>query len=313
MDAILNVYKPKGISSFSCVSQIRRLTGATKAGHAGTLDPEAEGVLPVCLGKATRCTEFFLDQQKRYRAEILFGEATDSRDCWGQIVERGDAGRLTEDEVRRVLPSFLGKIQQIPPVYSAIKQDGVPLYKRARRGEEVTPQAREVTIYRLDLLSFWKDEGVPKASLDVTCSKGTYIRSLCHDIGIVLGCYACMSGLVRTEYGPFREEEALTPKQLQTRLQEEGQRRKSVFYPLDFLLGEMPYVELEPEEQQKYRDGKRVWLPLDRIVHWPPASEEERRVRLYWAGKLFAISHIRSEADGVLLVPWKFFGATEEA
>lgn len=306
MDAILNVYKPRGLSSFACVAQVRRILGETKAGHAGTLDPEAEGVLPICLGKATRCTEFFLEQGKRYRAEVLFGQTTDSRDCWGETIRTGDPSALTEHQVRTALEAFRGTISQVPPIYSAIKKDGVPLYKRALRGEDITPPARTVTIYQLELLDFWHEDGQVKASLDVQCSKGTYIRSLCHDLGEALGCGACMSALVRTAYGPYTVEEALTPAQLQE-AQEAG--RQDFLHPLDLLLQHLPLVHLTKEEERRYRDGKRVVLPLTRLEQM---GGDVERVRVYWQGKLYAVSQSRKEREGILLLPWKFFGTGEE-
>ena len=186
MDGILNINKPLGKTSFSIVSMVKRLSGESRVGHAGTLDPAASGVLPVCLGQGTRVIEFLLDAPKAYRAEIEFGVVTDTDDATGKIISRGDPSGINRRKLLSALDSFRGLISQTPPMYSAVKHHGKPLYKLARQGIEVERKSRLRWIYRLELTS-WQP---PLATIEVECSKGTYIRSLAHDLGQLLGCGA---------------------------------------------------------------------------------------------------------------------------
>ena len=201
------------MTSFKCVSAVRRITGVKKTGHAGTLDPEATGVLPVCIGKAAKCSEYFLRMGKSYRAELILGISTNTMDIWGETLnenyEAGDS--VTKEQFLSVLDNFRGEIIQIPPAFSAIKKDGVPLYKLARQGIEIEVESRQVTVYSNELVDFFKDsDGHTRAVIDVHCSKGTYIRSICNDIGDMLGSGAAMSSLVRTSYGELSLENSIT-------------------------------------------------------------------------------------------------------
>jgi tRNA pseudouridine55 synthase len=183
MDGILNIHKPSGPTSFSMVARVRRITRESKAGHGGTLDPLASGVLPVFLGQATRLAEYLMDYPKSYRAEIELGVSTDSYDAEGNVTGTADVSRITQDDVARVLESFKGDIRQTPPMYSALKHEGQPLYKLARQGKSVEIDSRPASIYRLEIVSCHS----PFITLDVECSKGTYIRALAHDLGV---CWA---------------------------------------------------------------------------------------------------------------------------
>lgn len=200
MDGILNVYKPQGITSFSAVSRIRRFTGEKRVGHAGTLDPMATGVLPVLVGRAAALQEMLSDHDKSYRAGIKLGVVTDTGDITGNVLKSKEASGVSDEMFENVLKSFIGRIMQTPPMYSAIKINGERLYELARRGVEVERKPRQIEIYSASLVKrLSEDEFI----FDVSCSKGTYIRTLCEDIGEKLGLGACMSSLERRVCGDF--------------------------------------------------------------------------------------------------------------
>lgn len=210
LSGVLNIYKPLGITSNGVVTRVRRLTGIKKVGHTGTLDPEAEGVLPICIGKATKVAGMLTDADKAYRATIKLGVTTDSQDMTGNILTSHKAD-VTREQFEEVLSSFVGKVSQIPPMYSAIKMNGQPLYKLARKGVEVERKPRVITISEINLLDFLGDEAV----FEVFCSKGTYIRTLCADIGEKLGIGAAMKALVRIKSGPFCAEKSVKLEELE--------------------------------------------------------------------------------------------------
>jgi tRNA pseudouridine55 synthase len=211
MDGILNINKPWGKTSFSIVSLVRRLSGERRVGHAGTLDPAATGVLPVCLGQGTRVVEYLVASPKAYRAEIELGVATDTHDATGTIVSRGDPSKVTKKKLLSALESFRGLIEQTPPMYSAVKHEGKPLYELARSGIQVPRKSRKRWVYRLELLD-WHS---PVATIEVECGKGTYIRSLADDLGQLLGCGASLKSLTRLRCGIFTIEEAITIARLE--------------------------------------------------------------------------------------------------
>ncbi len=204
----LNIDKPLGMTSHDVVARTRRVFGVRKVGHAGTLDPLATGVLVICLGGATRLSEYVMHAQKRYTARVLFGVTTTTYDAEGEVTQTRDAADLTADKVLAHLPTFTGEYLQTPPIYSAIKQDGRKLYDIARAGGTVELQPRPVRIDSITLL----DWNAPIATLDVSCSSGTYIRSLAYDLGEALGVGAHLAGLIRTQSGSFRIEDAMTPE-----------------------------------------------------------------------------------------------------
>jgi len=206
----LIVDKPVGVTSFSMVSLVRRLTGVRRVGHAGTLDPLASGVLPVAVGQATRFIEYLDDALKRYEATVRFGSATTTYDAEGEVTEAGDCTSLDSDRIAAALPAFTGDIEQVPPRYSAIKLAGKPLYRYAREGVDVAPAARIVHISSIELRSYRACEAV----LDVVCGKGTYIRSLAHELGKALGCPAHLAALRRLNSGGFSVHLAHTPDRL---------------------------------------------------------------------------------------------------
>ena len=210
MDGVLNIRKEKGYTSFDVVAKLRGILHMKKIGHTGTLDPEAEGVLPVVLGKATKLVDLLTEKQKTYEALLHLGLETDTQDMTGTVLEEKPV-EVTEEEVRTVIRSFLGEQQQIPPMYSALKVDGKKLYELAREGKTVERKPRAVQFYEIEI----KKIGLPYVRFSVTCSKGTYIRTLCHDIGQKLGCGGCMEELLRTRSGNFVWEDSMTLAQVE--------------------------------------------------------------------------------------------------
>lgn len=211
INGIINVYKEKGYTSHDVVAKLRGILKQKKIGHTGTLDPDAVGVLPVCLGKGTRLCDMLTDETKTYVAGLLLGSETDTQDTSGTVLKEGDTSDLTEEQVRDVIASFVGEQMQVPPMYSALKVNGKKLYELAREGKEVERKARPVTFYEINILEM----NLPHVKIEVTCSKGTYIRTLCHDIGRKLGCGGCMESLVRTKVGRFEISESLTLKEIE--------------------------------------------------------------------------------------------------
>ena len=242
MFGFLNVYKPKGITSHDVVAQLRRATKIKQIGHTGTLDPFAEGVLPICIGKATRLIEY-LDDDKEYLATIQFGAKTDTYDLEGNIVEHFDK-KVTEKEVLEALKYFEGEISQTPPIYSALKVNGKKLYEYAREGKTVEIKSRKVTIYKIELKSF--DEEKQTAEILVSCSKGTYIRSIANDLGENLGCGAYLINLIRTKAGNFSVENAV--KDYTTNVEQ------NLINPLEVLT--LPKFEVTDDEHKKIIQGQ---------------------------------------------------------
>jgi tRNA pseudouridine55 synthase len=255
MHGLLNLDKPVGMSSFHAVRRARRLTGVDRAGHGGTLDPAASGVLPILLGTATRLAAFVHEWPKTYRAGGQLGFVSDTYDREGTITPTGAAGWVSEDAIRQALLQFCGRILQVPPMHSALKMGGEALYRKARRGETVERPAREVEIHRLELVEHDRDTG--RFELEVTCGKGMYVRSLVHDLGVRLGCGAYLAALRRTAFGPLTAEEAVTPQ----RLESAGPDWSRWLLPLDLPLRGFPVVELEPARARAVRNGQAVLAP----------------------------------------------------
>ena len=247
MDGILSILKPPGMTSHDVVSFTRRLYAIKKVGHAGTLDPAAAGVLPVFLGRATRLIEYTADADKRYRAEITFGYETDTGDDTGNVTKTGPYDMPARDHIESVLLQFEGTISQVPPMYSAIKWQGKKLYELARAGLSAPVPERQVNIYNIALIHV----GDNKILIDVHCSKGTYIRTLCQDIGRHLGCLATMSFLVRTAVGDFSLGEATT-------LEEAACLKEAVLLPPDRAIAHLPAVMLDVLQSKAFRQGKSI-------------------------------------------------------
>lgn len=254
MDGILNIDKPAGKTSYSVVARIKRLTGEKRVGHAGTLDPDATGVLPVCLGKATRIVEYLTNASKAYRADIELGIATDTYDAGGKVVQRGDASGIDHNQLESALQRFRGRISQTPPMYSALKHQGQPLYKLARAGINIERKSRTVTINRLEIID-WQP---PIVTLEVACSKGTYIRSLAHDLGQALGCGAYLKSLIRNQYGPFQVKDAISLPRFEEACRHGDWER--LIYPVDYVLQDYRAVVIDEADEKAIKQGKSIEL-----------------------------------------------------
>ena len=210
MNGVLNIFKPKGMSSFDAVRVVKKVAGTGKVGHTGTLDPEATGVLPICIGRATKIIDYIMDSEKVYEVTLKLGIRTTTYDLEGEVLEERDPSHLTEEEILNAINSFKGEYSQIPPMYSALKQNGVRLYELARKGIEVERKGRLVNIYNLEDIKI----NNPYISMKVACSKGTYIRSLCYDIGEKLGVFATMTQLNRAKTSVFSQEKSININEL---------------------------------------------------------------------------------------------------
>jgi len=286
VDGILNINKPLGKTSFSIVSVVKRLSGESRVGHGGTLDPAASGVLPVCLGQGTRVIEFLLNAPKAYRAEIEFGVVTDTDDATGKIVSRGNPSGVSHRKLLSALKSFRGLISQTPPMYSAVKHGGKPLYKLARQGIEVERKSRLRRIYSLELTS-WQP---PLATIEVECERGTYIRSLARDLGQLLGCGAHLKNLLRLRCGSFSLEDAVSLSQL-----EDGFRYgywQELIYPIDFVLLHWAAVVVDNVAEENIRNGRPLVLDGDDNL---PASPGERCRAYNRDGSFLAVLKFNSE------------------
>lgn len=253
MNGIINVLKPPGITSSDVVVYLRKKLGIKKVGHTGTLDPEAAGVLPICLGKATKISDYIMHQDKVYRCGMKLGIVTDTADLTGGIISK--SSYLPDlDQITEVLMSFVGKSEQIPPMHSAIKINGQKLYQLARKGIDIEIPARQINIHELKPLSFQSPDNV---LFEVRCSKGTYIRALCRDIGAVLGCGAAMSYLVRTKTGAFSAEKSSSLDEIMSAL--EHGTLASVVIPMEKALEDvMPSITLQKECMEKVRNGNPI-------------------------------------------------------
>ncbi len=295
INGIINVYKERGYTSHDVVAKLRGILKQKKIGHTGTLDPEAQGVLPVCLGKATKVCDLLTDKTKEYRAVLRLGVVTDTQDMTGTVLQETDV-TCTDEMVRACISRFVGVQDQIPPMYSALKVGGKKLYELARQGIEVERKPRRITIERILV----EDISLPEVTFTVTCSKGTYIRTLCHDIGAALGCGGCMKSLLRTKVGSFSLENSVTLEEI-IRCREEG-RLPEVIHPTDSVFSHLPEIILSPEAERLVRNGNPLYpemlkdtgraldvgVPGDFVqaLH-PAAGDKDMQVRLYGAGREF--------------------------
>ncbi len=256
---IVNLLKPPGPTSHDVVAWMRRLTGIRRVGHAGTLDPGAAGVLPLCLGEATKVVPFLQDADKAYRAEMTLGIVTDTQDALGRVVEERPV-RVERERLEATFARFVGEVEQVPPMASAVRVQGRRLYELARAGLEVARPTRRVQIYALKLVAVWPDEPVlgpgARVLFDVHCSKGTYIRTLCADVGEALGCGAHLSFLVRMATGPFRLPDAVTAEEFQAAWRS-GQAGHWV-WPIEAALPDLPALTLTPQGAQRLRTGQAI-------------------------------------------------------
>ena len=263
MNGILNVNKPRGQTSFDVVRHARRLTGLRRVGHGGTLDPSATGVLLICIGQATRMAEHILSLRKRYVADVRLGVITDTYDAEGKMIGGGDASFVTLSRAEEALARFRGRTAQVPPMYSALKREGVPLYRLARAGVEIKRDAREIEVYSIEITG-WES---PLLRLELECSSGTYVRSIAHDFGAALGCGAHLQGLIRTAVGPFDVKEAMSVEGLG-----ESGALESCLYPMDSLVLSAPAALLDEETRTAVTQGRLVADGVGRENHAPKPS-----------------------------------------
>lgn len=246
MDGIINVYKEAGFTSHDVVAKLRGILHQKKIGHTGTLDPAAMGVLPVCCGRATKVCELLSDRDKTYQAVCQLGVVTDTQDMTGTVLEKHSYAQITEESVRKVVQEFVGDVQQIPPMYSALKVNGRKLYELAREGKTIERKARSITISEINVSDFIPEKG--QFTMEVTCSKGTYIRTLCHDIGERLQVGAAMAELLRTRVSPFVVENALRLSEIEAMAEKED---FAFLMSVDALFPAYPKMRIQGAEGEK--------------------------------------------------------------
>jgi tRNA pseudouridine55 synthase len=259
VNGILLLDKPPGLSSNQALQRVKRLFDAAKAGHTGSLDPLATGLLPLCLGYTTKFSAFLLDADKRYRVRIRLGETTETADAEGEVIATAPTDGITDEQVRAVVAGFVGTIEQLPPMYSAVKHEGQRLYKLAREGKEVERTPRQIKIHAIDVV----DLPLPDLICDVHCSKGTYVRTLAEDIGQRLGCGAYVAGLRRTGVGPYVEGETafVTMDQVEAAAELGHAALDAMLLPLDSALGHCPAVKLSADAAFYLAQGQPVMVP----------------------------------------------------
>lgn len=302
MDGIINIYKEAGYTSFDVVAKLRGILRERKIGHTGTLDPQATGVLPVCIGKATKLCELMLDKEKTYEAVMVFGITTDTEDMTGTVLSEQPAS-VTEEDVKRAAMQFTGVYGQIPPMYSALKVDGKRLYELAREGKEIERKPREVEIFENSVVSVEKREDgfLEQAVIRIRCSKGTYIRSLIRDMGVYLGCGACMKALVRVQAGPFGIEDALSLSDVE-QARDEG-RLDSIVLPVESMLLKYDEVTILPEFERYLYNGNKL---EGSMLSERNCFTEEEIVRVYDTKGCF-IGLYRYRSEKKQLQPEKMF------
>jgi tRNA pseudouridine55 synthase len=298
-DGVLIVKKETGWTSHDVVAKVRQVLGGAKVGHAGTLDPAATGVLPVLIGRATRIAEYLVEWDKEYVAVLRLGEATDTQDATGTVLARHLIEGITPDAIHAAVARFRGRIEQVPPMYSAVKIDGMPLYKSARAGKTIAREARSVMIHALEIVTMAERD----ITLRVVCSKGTYIRTLCADIGEALGVGGHMLSLERTRVGPLTIDQALTVEEVTMRytLGRLGEQLVS----LDQALDRLPVAVVDEPTAERVRHG--VPVPAEKIVRWelgqdvePPAGKPVRIQDLQ--GQLIAIGQSPGQVPGAIRI-----------
>lgn len=302
MNGVLNINKEPGMTSFDVVKIVRRLLKIKKVGHTGTLDPQAKGVMVLCLGKATRIVQFLMGQDKEYRFLARLGIATDTQDSSGEEIDRRDASFITREQVEEALDNFRGEILQLPPMVSALHYQGKRLYQWAREGKEIDRPKRKVEIKELVLLDF-KPGDYPELTLRAVVSSGTYIRALCHDLGQALGVGGHLSSLTRTRCGSFKIEESRTIKELKDARDEN--RLKEVICPMDEALREFPALTIKERAVRKLFNG----LPLlrEEILRKDEEIEPGDHLRLYSpSGRFLAIAKA-STVGQIFARPVKIF------
>ncbi|MGG1630606.1 tRNA pseudouridine(55) synthase TruB [Rossellomorea sp. NRS-1567] len=293
MNGILPLWKPRGMTSHDCVFKLRKLLRTKKVGHTGTLDPEVSGVLPICIGRATKIAEYITASGKTYEGEVTLGFSTTTEDAWGEpVVEKALDRTITRAEVDEILRSLTGDITQTPPMYSAVKVNGKRLYEYARQGIEVDRPSRTVRIHKLQLLEDWDelDSKNPAFSFEVSCGKGTYVRTLAVEIGNRLGYPAHMSALTRTQSACFRKEDCFTLEDVKEFV--DNGNPQGLLLPLEMGLSHLPKMAINDTLAEKVKNGARLEEPED----WPETSE----VVMEYHGKVIAIYRRHPDKTGVI-------------
>lgn len=292
MDGILPLWKERGMTSHDCVFKLRKILKTKKVGHTGTLDPGVEGVLPICIGQATRIAEYITDTGKEYEAIVSLGCTTTTEDADGEVVKVDSSYKFfTRQQVLEVLKSLTGEIEQTPPMYSAVKVNGKKLYEYARAGQTVDRPTRKVTIYELELLSkedVFEGEEI-KFGIRIKCSKGTYIRTLAVQIGEGLGVPAHMYKLVRTMSGTFKKEDCFTLEQVAGKIDSQDD---SFILPIEYALSDFPFIEIDSQNEKKISNGQQ--LPLH------PLLKEHNKIVFTKKGKAFAVYIEHPEKEGIM-------------
>lgn len=295
-NGVINIYKEKGFTSHDVVAKMRGILKQKKIGHTGTLDPDAEGVLPVCLGSATKLCDMLTDKEKEYVAVMRLGVVTDTQDLSGTVLRESPVD-VSEEDTLAAIKSFEGEYGQIPPMYSALKVDGKRLYELARQGKEVERKPRQITIFETEILSV----NMPEITFRVRCSKGTYIRTLCHDIGEKLGCGAAMADLKRTQSGQFKVDTAITLSELEQI--RDGDSVYKVLIPVDEMFADYAAVHVPEEITRLVQNGNSFYL--NQIFERRMFGNEEA-VRVYdRTGRFYGV--YRFTHAGNKFVPWKMF------
>ncbi len=296
------VWKPEGWTSHDVVAKVRRVLRMKRIGHTGTLDPMVTGVLPLCLGRATRVVEYVQERPKAYEAVLKLGIATDTEDMTGEVIETKAVEELTLGQVEAALQQFIGSIDQVPPMYSAVKVNGKRLYELAREGKTIERKSRQVTIHELKLMHAKLDSPQPEITFRAVCSKGTYIRTLCVDIGKALGVPAAMAKLTRTMSGGITADACLTLDDIE-RLSESGELQEHVMAP-DDALSYMNKAEAEDALAKQALQGRKI--PLHKLRLAKGEWKQDELLRLYDQSESF-IGIYQSDVEAALLVPVKVF------
>ena len=297
MDGIFNIYKEKGFTSHDVVAVVRKTIHMKKVGHTGTLDPDAEGVLPVCVGRATKLSDVIMDGRKSYRAMLRLGITTTTEDASGEVLETKPVD-VSEEQLEECVKGFLGEQKQVPPMYSAVKVNGKKLYELAREGKEIERKARKITVFDIRILRFLPPD---RAELDIDCSKGTYIRTLCSDIGKALGCGGHMEELLRTSTGAFTLEKAIRLSELKALAEQE--RAEEALLSMEDALKDFPKIFVSERSEKLLYNGGRIrerFLKTER-----PLKEGEIAAVKDSRGNLVGLYEIQQNEDGFFIKPFK--------
>ncbi len=291
LNQVVNLYKPSGPTSFSMVRSVKRILGVKKAGHIGTLDPMAEGILPICLNQSTRIIQFLSPLSKHYQCTMTLGMATDTQDSTGKTIFEGDPSRVTETQVRNVLASFVGEQKQVPPMFSAKKNKGIPLYKLARNGITIERKPVSVHFYSIDFVNVNEN----RVEFEAHCSAGTYLRTLCHDIGQRLGCGAHMSRLIRKQVGVFDQDSSVSPEALESA--SVNGKLADVLFPVEKVLEFLPEIRINDDFIESLSHGNA--LPKFSLKAYPGEFKPGMAMRVCnGSNKVLAIVEPLVDHDG---------------